>query len=265
MVWSYHHAGKPVTGNMTILIEALVDSVPSALAAEAGGAGRVELCDNMIEGGTSPSAGTIAAAKARLRIPVFAMIRPRGGDFLYSDVEYDVMRRDIAHARELGADGVVLGLLDRGGAVDVERTRALVAAARPLPVTFHRAFDVARDPDEALDALVGLGVERVLTSGLAPTAMEGIALIARLVQRAAGRIGILPGCGIDDTNVQDLVGRTGVREVHVRGTSPVRSRMAFRNPRVSFRAAVDDDDSVLEVTDTGRIQAIARRLQEGVA
>jgi len=249
----------------TILIEACVDSVPSALAAEAGGAGRVELCDNMIEGGTSPSAGTIAAAKARLRIPVFVMIRPRGGDFLYSDVEYDVMRRDIAHARELGADGVVLGLLDRGGAVDVERTRALVAAARPLPVTFHRAFDVARDPDEALDALVDLGVERVLTSGLAPTALEGMPLIARLVQRASGRIGILPGCGIDDTNVRDLVGQSGVREVHVRGTSPVRSQMAFRNPRISFRAAVDDDDSVLDVTDTARIAAIARRLREGAA
>ncbi len=243
-----------------VLIEACVDSVPSAMAAEAGGAGRVELCDNMIEGGTSPSAGTIAEAKARLRIPVFVMIRPRGGDFLYSDVEHDVMRRDIAHARDLGADGVVLGLLDRGGAVDVERTRPLVDAARPLPVTFHRAFDVARDADEALDALVALGVERVLTSGLAPTAMEGIALIARLVQRAAGRLGILPGCGIDETNVQGLVDQTGVREVHVRGTSPVRSLMAFRNPRVSFRAAVDGDDSLLEVTDAARIHAIARRL-----
>jgi copper homeostasis protein len=145
-----------------ILIEACVDSVPSALAAEAGGAGRVELCDNMIEGGTGPSAGTIEEAKARLRIPVFVMIRPRGGDFLYSDVEYDVMRRDIAHARALGVDGVVLGLRDRDGNVDVARTRALVDAARPLPVTFHRAFDVARDPDRALDALLGLGVERVL-------------------------------------------------------------------------------------------------------
>jgi copper homeostasis protein len=116
-----------------ILIEACVDSVPSALAAEAGGAGRVELCDNMIEGGTTPSAGTIAEAKARLRIPVFVMIRPRGGDFLYSDVEYDVMRRDIAHARALGADGVVLGLLDRGGSIDGARTAALVDAARPCP------------------------------------------------------------------------------------------------------------------------------------
>jgi copper homeostasis protein len=245
-----------------ILIEACVDSVPSALAAEAGGAGRVELCDNLIEGGTTPSAGTIAECRARLRIPVFVIIRPRGGDFLYSDVEYDVMRRDVAHARSLGADGAVLGLLHADGTLDVERTRALVEAARPLPVTFHRAFDVARDPEEALDALIGLGVERVLTSGQAPTAPEGAELIARLVQRAAGRIGILPGCGIDETNVRELVAQTGAREVHVRGTSPVRSRMSFRNPRVSFRAAVDGDDSVLDVTDAVRIRAMARRLAE---
>ena len=243
-----------------ILIEACVDSVPSALAAEAGGAGRVELCDNMIEGGTTPSAGTIAEAKARLRIPVFVMIRPRGGDFLYSDVEYDVMRRDIAHARALGADGVVLGLLDRGGSIDGARTTALVDAARPLPVTFHRAFDVARDPEEALEALVRLRVERVLTSGQATTAPEGAALITRLVRQAAGRIGILPGCGLDETNVREFVAQTGAREVHVRGTSPVRTGMAHRNPRISFRAAVDDDDSVLEVTDAGRIRAMAGRL-----
>jgi len=243
-----------------VLIEACVDSVPSALAAETGGAGRVELCDNLIEGGTTPSAGTIAECRARLRIAVFVMIRPRGGDFLYSDVEYDVMRRDIAHARTLGADGVVLGLLEADGRVDVERTRALVQAARPLSVTFHRAFDVARDPEAALDSLVGLGIDRVLTSGQAPTAPEGAVLIAHLVRRAAGRIGILPGCGIDETNVRELVAQTGAREVHVRGTSPVRTRMAHRNPRVSFRAAVDGDDSVLGVTDVERIRAMARRL-----
>jgi len=129
-------------------------------------------------------------------------------------------------------------------------------------VTFHRAFDVARDADEALTTLMSLGIERVLTSGQAPTASEGAELIARLVQRAAGRIGILPGCGIDETNVRELVTQTGAREVHVRGTSPIRSLMGFRNPRVSFRAAVDSDDSVLDVTDAARIRAIARRLDD---
>jgi copper homeostasis protein len=240
-----------------VLIEACVDSVPSAIAAEKGGAGRVELCDNLIEGGTSPSAGTIEECRARLGIPIFAMIRPRGGDFLYTDVEYAVMRRDIAHAKRLGADGVVLGLLRADGTVDVERTRPLVDAARPLPVTFHRAIDVARDAEEALDALIAMGVDRVLTSGQAPTAPAGAAVIARLVRRAAGRIVVLPGCGIDEENVRELVARTGVHEVHVRGTGPLRSAMEHRNPRVSFRSAVDDDDSVLEVTDAGRILDIS--------
>ena len=243
-----------------ILVEACLDSVPSALAAEAGGAGRIELCDNLVEGGTTPSAGTIELCKQRLSIPVFVMIRPRGGEFLYSDVEFEVMRRDIAHARALGADGVVLGLLTPDGRVDVERTRALVQAARPLPVTFHRAIDVARDPEEALEALIALGVERVLTSGQAPTAPEGAEVIAGLVRRAAGRIGILPGCGIDEANARELVARTGVHEVHVRGTSPVRSAMVHRNPRVGFRSPTERDDFVLEMTDEARIRAIARSL-----
>ena len=240
-----------------VLIEACVDSVPSALAAEAGGAGRVELCDNLIEGGTTPSAGTVAECRARVGIPIFMMIRPRGGDFLYSDVEYEVMRRDIAHAKELGADGVVLGLLMRDGTVDVERTRPLVDAARPLAVTFHRAIDVARDPEEALDALVAMGVDRVLTSGQAATALEGAAVIAALVRRAGGRIVILPGGGVNEDNVRQVVAETGASEVHVRGTSPMRSPMAHRNPRVSFRSTVEADDFVLKVTDAERIRRMA--------
>lgn len=245
-----------------ILIEACADSVPSAMAAEVGGALRVELCDNLIEGGTTPSAGAIAECRVRLRIPIFVMIRPRGGDFLYSDVEYEIMRRDIAQARSLGADGVVLGLLRPDGTVDVERTRPLVDAARPLPVTFHRAIDVARDAEEALDALISMGVDRVLTSGQAPTAPEGAAVIAALARRAAGRIVVLPGCGIDETNIRRLVAQTGVSEVHVRGTSPQRSAMVHRNPRVSFRSAVDDDDRVWEVTDADRIRTMAGLVAE---
>jgi copper homeostasis protein len=243
-----------------ILVEACLDSVPSALAAEKGGAGRIELCDNLVEGGTTPSAGTIALCKERLRIPVFVMIRPRGGEFLYDDVEYEVMRRDIAQAKALGADGVVFGLLTPGGLVDVPRTRALVEEARPLPVTFHRAIDVTPDAEEALETLVELGVARVLTSGQAPTAPEGLDVIARLVRRAHGRIGILPGCGIDENNVRDVVLRTGVGEVHVRGTALVRSAMRYRNPRVSFRSPSEPDDFVLEITDESRIRAIAQRL-----
>ena len=244
-----------------VLIEACVDSVESALAAERGGADRIELCDNLAEGGTTPSAGTIEECRDRLGIPIYVMIRPRGGDFCYSAAELAVMRRDIAYAHAMGADGVVLGILKRDGTVDTSRTRALVELARPLDVTFHRAIDVCRDAEEALDALIAIGVDRVLTSGQAPTALKGAAVIARLVRRAAGRIAILPGGGIDETNVRKLVERTGAREVHVRGTSPVKSRMAHRSRRVRFRSAGRADDYVLDVTDARRIRRIARLLQ----
>ena len=208
---------------MSILVEACVDSVASALAAQRGGASRIELCDNLVEGGTTPSAGTIALCRDRLRIPIYVMIRPRGGDFCYSPVELDVMRRDIAAAHALGADGVVLGLLRPDGTVDRRRTRALIALARPLDVTFHRAIDVARDPIAALDDLLALGVDRVLTSGQARPALAGACVIAALVERAAGRLEVLAGGGVDETNAREVVARTGVREIHVRGTSPAKS------------------------------------------
>jgi len=179
------------------MLEACVDSVESALSAQAGGADRVELCDNLLEGGTTPSAGLIALCCARLRIPVHVLIRPRGGDFVYSDLDLDVMRRDIAVARQHGAQGVVFGILLPNGAIDVPRTRSLIAAARPLRVTFHRAFDFTADPDQALDDLITLGVDRLLTSGQAATALEGIGMLARLVRRAAGRIAIAAGGGKD--------------------------------------------------------------------
>ncbi|MBI1966871.1 MAG: copper homeostasis protein CutC [Gemmatimonadetes bacterium] len=250
----------PTQPKTSVLIEACVDSVESAIAAERGGAGRIELCDNLVEGGTTPSAGTIAECRKRLRIPIYVMIRPRGGDFLYSAAEVAVMRRDIVQAEALGADGVVLGLLQRDGTVDVARTRALIALARPLDVTFHRAIDVCRDPEEALVALIALGVDRVLTSGQAPTAWKGAAVIARLVRRAAGRIAILPGGGIDERNARRLVERTGAREVHVRGTAPVKSRMKHRSRRVRFRSRGRTDDFVLDVTDERRIRRLARVL-----
>jgi copper homeostasis protein len=238
-----------------ILVEACVDSVASAVAAERGGAGRVELCDNLVEGGTTPSAGTIAECREQLAIPVYVMIRPRGGDFLYSADEVAVMRRDIAAAQELGADGVVLGVLRPDGRVDKARTRALVRAARPLDVTFHRAIDVARDPLEALDDLVATGVDRVLTSGQAATAR------AALVERAAGRIVILAGGGVDERNAKQLVRRTGVHEIHVRGTSLVRSAMRRRSRRVSFRGKPLPNDYMLDVTDAKRIARIVRAVR----
>lgn len=242
----------------SVLVEACVDSVESAVAAEAGGAGRVELCDDLVEGGTTPSAGMIEVCCERVGIPVFVMIRPRGGDFLYTDAEFEVMRRDTARAARLGASGVVFGLLRTDGAVDVERTRRLVEEARPLPVTFHRAIDVSRDIDEALGALIDLGVDRVLTSGAAATADVGIDVIDRMVRSAAGRIVVLPGGGLKEDNVGRVVARTGVREVHVRATTLRPSAMTHRNAALDFGGHTAVSDALLEATDTARIERIVR-------
>lgn len=213
-------------------IEVCVDCVESAIAAEAGGAQQVELCASLIEGGTTPSAGTIALTRARIRIGLNVMIRPRGGDFCYSALEHEVMLRDIATARALGAEGVVVGVLTPDGDVDRERTAALLAAARPLRVTFHRALDMARNPHAALETLVALGVDRVLTSGQERTAYEGIDSIRALVQQAAGRIRVTAGGGITERNVARIVAETGVPEIHFTGRVPVESPMRFRNARV---------------------------------
>lgn len=232
-----------------------MDSVESALAAEAGGAGRIELCDNLVEGGTTPSAGMIAECAARLAVPVFAIIRPRGGDFLYTRSELAVMLRDIRVAADGGAAGVVIGALRSDASIDEEYTADLHDAARPLGVTFHRAFDVCPDPDRALDTLVTLGVDRVLTSGQAATAVEGIPCLRRLVERAAGRIAILAGGGITDETVGRIVQETRVREVHVRGTVAVASAMEWRRPEISLTKPPLPGD-VRSVTDVETIRRI---------
>ena len=190
---------------MPILIEAAVELLDAALAAVAGGANRLELCTDLAHGGTTPD---LSLLPVQLPIPVFVLVRPRAGDFVYTDAEHRAMREQIARAKSAGAHGIVTGDLS------LDRTRALIAAARPLPVTFHRAFDVFPDPSDALERLIDLGVERVLTSGGAPTAPEGAEQIRRLVAQAKGRIGILPGGGIDARNVARLVRETGVNEVH---------------------------------------------------
>lgn len=219
------------------LLEVCVDSVESALAAEAGGADRVELCDNLVEGGTTPSAGAIKAARERLSIKLHVIIRPRGGDFLYSDIELDVMKRDILTAKDLGADGVVIGVLNADGTIDRDHTRELVEIARPMSVTFHRAFDMTRDPFEALETLVDLGVDRILTSGQEPVAEKGVELIGELVERAGERITIM-ACGeIREGNVREVVQRTGVSEIHATGFVSRESAMAFRNERVYMGGA----------------------------
>jgi copper homeostasis protein len=238
-----------------VLVEACVDSVDSAVAAERGGAGRVELCDSLCDAGTTPSAGMLAAAKSHVRVPVFAIVRPRGGGFVYSATELDVMRRDVDVLRRLGADGFVVGALRPDARVDPAATRALVAAAAGRPVTFHRAFDLVRDRDEALETLVQCGVERVLTSGGARSAIEGAESIAALVARAGRRLTVMAGGGIRETTVRELVRRSGVREIHVRGTRLRRTEMALANPRVALRKPLPDDEGAWEETDETRVRA----------
>jgi copper homeostasis protein len=238
-----------------LTIEVCVDSVESAMAAERGGADRVELCDNLLEGGTTPSAGAIAVARERLGIKLHVIIRPRGGDFCYSDVEFAVMQHDVALAKQFGADGVVIGLLTADGAIDAERTRALIELARPLSVTFHRAFDMARDPYQALEDLIGLGVDRILTSGQEPSVIEGLDLIAELVQLAGERVIIMPGGGTE-RNIGKVVARSGVREVHVTGTTSVESAMQFRNPRVFMGGELRPPEYSRLTTDPERIRQL---------
>ena len=245
---------SPAPSGRSVLVEACVDSVDSARAAERGGAGRLELCDALFDGGTTPSAGMIAACKEAVSIPVFVIIRPRGGGFVYSETEMDVMRRDIAVVRSLGADGVVIGPLGPDGAVHTSHTAALVDAAHGLPVTFHRAFDFAPDLGAALDALVSAGVQRVLSSGAAPTAHEGIPMLKSLVDRAGDRIVVMAGGSIRDENVRAIVSATGVREVHVRLTRLTRGGGPPLRPAVKVRKTLPDDEAAWEETDETRVR-----------
>ena len=241
-----------------LVFEFCIDSVESAIAVEQGGADRVELCDSLIEGGTTPSAGAIALARQKVDIDINVIIRPRGGDFYYSDVEFEVMKFDIEQAKQLGANGVVIGLLNPDGSIDLVRTRELVELARPLSVTFHRAFDMCRDPYEALDALIDLGLDRILTSGQEPSVVEGLDLITDLVEKAGDRIIIMPGAGITERNIAKVVAQSGVKEVHVVGTVSVESRMGYRNAHVFMGGELRPPEFNRMVTDAGRVKGLVR-------
>jgi len=216
------HRGSKAIGRPLLTIEAAVESVESAIAAEGDGAGRIELCANLGVGGTTPTAELIAAALEKTELPVFVMIRPRGGSFVYSTAEIAEMTRDIERARSMGIGGIVTGVLEPDGGVDVDRTRSLVESAAGLPVTFHRAFDRTKNLPDALEQLIEIGVARVLTSGGAPTAVDGASAIAALVAQTRGRIVILAGGGVREHNVGDLLARTGVGEVHARDVRGIR-------------------------------------------
>jgi len=222
-------------------LEICVDSVESAVAAEKGGAQRVELCSALSEGGLTPSLGLIRAVRSRVGIGVHVMIRPRGGDFLYSENELAVMQEDIGYAAEAGANGVVLGLLTADAEVDVERTRELVDAAGRMEVTFHRAIDMARDTSRALEDVVRTGADRVLTSGGAQSAVLGSERLAELVRAAEGRIGVMVCGNVRAENVQQIEQATGAREFHASLRTPAPSPVTYRNPELNLGEAGSDE------------------------
>uniref|UniRef100_A0A7N6B5W4 Copper homeostasis protein cutC homolog n=1 Tax=Anabas testudineus TaxID=64144 RepID=A0A7N6B5W4_ANATE len=231
------------------LMEVCVDSVESAINAERGGAGRLELCSSLLEGGLTPSLGLLQVVKQHVKIPVYVMIRPRGGDFLYSDQEVEVMRKDIELMKSHGADGLVLGALTEDGRVDTELCMELLAAARPLPVTFHRAFDVVHDPTIAVETLVSLGFQRVLTSGCDSSALEGLPVIKRIIDQAKGRIIVMPGGGITERNLQRILEGSAAQEFHCSARSNRESAMKFRNTCVTMGATFSAPEYGLKVAD----------------
>jgi copper homeostasis protein len=219
--------------NNRSLLEICVETLAAALAAERGGADRIELCENLRVGGVTPSVELMRAARKQIQIPIFAMIRPRGGDFFYSEEEFDAMLRELATVKESGMDGAVFGLLDADRRVDVGRTRTLVEMARPLPATFHRAFDETANLMQALGEVIGTGASRILTSGGEASVEEGIATITELVDASRGRIAIMPGGGISAGNIERVLRMTGAREFHsglsTVQPSPVTDFVAFQS------------------------------------
>jgi copper homeostasis protein len=242
-------------------VEICVDSVEGAIAAERGGADRVELCDNLLEGGTTPSAGQIRLAREKTRLGLQVIIRPRGGDFLYTDTEFAVMAEDIRMAVSLGADGIVLGCLTAAGDIDLARTAELIELARPLNVTFHRAFDMCRDPRAALEDLVRLGVNRVLTSGQESSALEGLDLICELQKQAGGRIIVMPGGGLTPRNIHRVVQTSGVSEIHLSARAGVESHMQFRNSRCFMGGTLRPPEFSWKTTDEALVRTIVHSLQ----
>ena len=236
--------------------EICANSVASCIAAQDGGADRVELCAGIPEGGTTPSVGMIRCARESIGIGLNVIIRPRGGDFLYSESEIREMVYDIKAAKGLGVDGLVFGCLYPDGSVDMENMRLLMEAAGDTPVTFHRAFDHTSDPFKALEDIIELGCARILTSGCRPTAAEGAPLLAQLVEKAGDRIIIMPGCGVNEGNIAETARLSGAREFHFSAREPVESGMTFRNQDVVMGSEEDP---------YGTMQTTARRVAATIA
>lgn len=236
-------------------VEVCCYSVADCQVAEACGADRVELCGGRYEGGTTPSAGLIKLARQCLTLDLYVMIRPREGDFLYSKDEFEVMENDIRLAKSLDVDGLVLGVLQANGTVDADRMARLFDLAYPLPITFHRAFDVTADPVEALETIIEAGCVRILTSGQQNHAIDGKILITKLLQQANGRIEIMAGSGVNAQNARELID-TGINALHLTGKSTRDSLMKFRNPNLSMGGVAGIPEYELAFADAAKIRDV---------
>lgn len=237
-------------------LEICASSFTSAIIAEKAGANRIELCENINEGGTTPSYGTLKLVKQHVKIATYVLIRPRSGDFFYTEDEFDIIKQDILLCKELGYEGVVVGILTSDGKVDIQRTKALVELAKPMGVTFHRAFDACKDPEEALEAVIETGCERILTSGLKNTVIEGTENLKRLIVQAASRIIIMPGSGIKSTNIKFLKELIPANEWHASAKSELPSQMTHHNPDI------ENMGSVVFQSNEKEIRSLLKKLKE---
>ncbi len=234
-----------------ITMEVCCYNLESAVNAKAAGADRIELCANRYQGGTTPSYGMLEVVRKNVDLPIFAMIRPRGGDFLYSKEELEVMLHDIQMTKELGMEGVVMGVLSKDGQVDSEIMKKLIETARPMEVTFHRAFDLTPDPTKSLEDLISIGVDRVLTSGQQNSAFDGVVLIKSLVETAREAISVMPGAGINEDNVASILEQTGARELHISASGSRPSKMKFHKEQVQM--GNDGSEYSIDIADGKRI------------
>ncbi len=248
---------------MKYKIEICTNSVTSCLQAQKGGAYRVELCAGIPEGGTTPSYGEIAVARELLDIKLNVIIRPRGGDFLYSDVELQTMLHDIGMAKKLGVDGVVIGCLTADGKIDMQKNKELIDATQGMSVTFHRAFDMCKNPFEALEQIISLGCDTILSSGQQPTAIEGVTLLSELIARADGRITIMPGSGVNESNIATIAQKTKATEFHFSAREPIDSKMQYRNPNLKMGGTlVSIDEYVQNITSAEKVKRTIDKLIE---
>ena len=248
-----HYDESPFRG---LGLEICANSIASAIAAEEGGAHRIELCANLAEGGTTPSYGQIKWCVENLQLDVWPLIRPRGGDFLYTDAEFESMLADIAYCKQIGCNGVVTGILKADGSVDEEGCAKIIAAASPMPVAFHRAFDMSNDLSKSLETLIDLGFVRVLTSGGKENAFIGANELAKLVAQANSRIEIMPGAGVNTGNIIEIAKITGAKSFHTTAKSVVASKMQFRN-EASKMGSENADEFSYEQTDAAKVKELS--------